>query len=109
MQWFRRPETCLANTAGVTVRVDADPLADVPAGHAASNANDSTSRLVPQDESAAVNLWGLRGVQVTSADSAEVDVDQHLIVARCRHRSALEADAAIASQNHRRHLGRSGS
>jgi len=99
--------TRLANAARVAVRVDADALPDVPAGHVASNASDPANGLVPHDEAAEVDLWGLGGVQVTSTDAAQVYVDEHLIVAGCRHRSALEPDAAIGPQDHRCHLGRS--
>src|SRR6185436_14500241 len=102
-------ETRLANAARVAVRVDADALADAPAGHVASNASDPANRLVPHDESAEVDLRGLGGVQVTSADAAQVYVDEHLIFAGCRRRSALEADTAIGPEHHRCHLSRSGS
>src|ERR1700757_2954601 len=99
--------TRLANAARVAVRVDADALADMPTGHVTPNASDPANRLVPHDESAKVDLRGLRGVQVTSADAAQVYVDKDLIVAGCRHRSVLEAHAAIAPEHHRCHLGRS--
>jgi hypothetical protein len=79
------------------------------AGHVGSNASDPANGLVPHDESAVVYLRGLGGVQVTSADAAEVYVDEHLIVPGYRRWSVLEADAAIAPQDHRRHFGRSGS
>jgi hypothetical protein len=109
MQWFRRPERHASQTRHVSpFGVDADALADVPAGHVASNASDPANRLVPHDESAEVDLCGLGGVQVTSADAAQVYVDEHLIATGCRRRAALEADAAIAPQHHRCHLGRSG-
>src|SRR5258708_20127407 len=67
--------TGLANAARVAVRVDADALADVPAGHVAPNASDPANGLVPHDESAMVYLRGLGGVQVTSPDAAEAFVD----------------------------------
>src|SRR5690348_9479347 len=78
----------------------------MPTSHVTPNAGDPANRLVPHDESAEVDLWGLGGVQVTSADAAQVYLDQHLIVPGCRRRSALEADAAIAPQHHRCHVGR---
>jgi hypothetical protein len=81
----------------------------MPTGHVTPNASDPANRLVPHDESAEVDLRGLGGVQITSADAAQVYVDKHLIVAECRHGSALEADAAIGPEHHRCHLGRSGS
>ena len=88
--------------------IHADALANMPTSHVTPNASDSANRLVPQDESAEVDLRRLGGVQVTSADAAQVYVDKHLIVAEGRHRSALEADAAIGPEHHRCHLGRSG-
>ena len=47
----------------------------------------------------------VKDVQVTPADAAQVYVDKHLIVAKCWHRPALWADAAISPEHHCGHLG----
>src|SRR5690349_20526303 len=99
--------TRLANAARVAVRVNANALANMPTDHITPNASDPTNRLMPHGESSEVDLWGLGGVQVTSADAAQVYLDKYLIVAGYRHRTALKADAAIGPEHHRCHLGRS--
>jgi hypothetical protein len=97
----------LADTARVAVRVDGHPLAGAPAADVAPDASYPAGRLVSHDESAEVDLAEIGGVQVTSADAAQVNVYEHLIVAGRRHGPVLEASLAIVSEHHGQHLARS--
>jgi len=107
MQWFRRPERHASQAPHVspfglmaTRWPGRQPLTSRPT---------PACRLVSHDESAEVDLAEIGGVQVTSADAAQVNVHEHLILAGRRHRPALEASLAIVRQHHRQHLARTAS
>jgi hypothetical protein len=73
-----------------------------------ARAGSTAARLdSPDDERRPPALGEIGGVRVACADAAQVNVHKHLIVARRRHGSVLEASLAIVSQHHRQHLARS--
>jgi hypothetical protein len=53
---------------------------------------------VPEDEAASIDLWQVRRMPVTTANAAQVDLDNHLVRPTLRLTPRVQHDPPISGQ-----------